>query len=92
MHRGKKKKVIELSPPQIRKARRRRVIESPLSSPLKISTPPSSPKGETIEINETPEMAEEDTRAVEDYATPSAEEDLNRLGGDSGTWKNSGTK
>ncbi|KAF7835939.1 uncharacterized protein G2W53_010798 [Senna tora] len=74
MPKGKKKKVIELSPPQIRKARRRRVIESPPSSPLRIFTPPSSPKGETIKTIETPEMAEEDTRAVEDYATPSAEE------------------
>ncbi|KAF7841444.1 uncharacterized protein G2W53_003742 [Senna tora] len=74
MPRGKKKKVIELSPPQIRKARRRRVIESPPSSPLRIFTPPSSPKGETIKTIETPEMAEEDTRAVEDYATPSVEE------------------
>ncbi|KAF7815497.1 uncharacterized protein G2W53_029466 [Senna tora] len=75
MRRGKKKKkVIELSPPQIRKVRRRRVIESPPCSALRIFTPPSSPKGEIIKIIETPEMAEEDTRAVEDYATPSAEE------------------
>ncbi|KAF7812086.1 uncharacterized protein G2W53_033062 [Senna tora] len=74
MPRGKKKKVIELSSPQIRKARRRRVIESPPYSPLRIFTPPSSPKGETFKTIETPEMAEEDTRAVEDYATPSAEE------------------
>ncbi|KAF7807078.1 uncharacterized protein G2W53_039239 [Senna tora] len=73
MPRGKKKKAIELSPPQIRKERRRRVIESPPSSPPRIFTPPSSPKGETTKIIETPEMAEEDTRVVKDYATPSAE-------------------
>ncbi|KAF7831532.1 uncharacterized protein G2W53_013865 [Senna tora] len=73
MPRGKKNKVIELSPPQIRKAMRRRVIESPPSLPPRIFTPPSSPKGETTKIIEVPELAEEDTRAVEDYATPSAE-------------------
>ncbi|KAF7842254.1 uncharacterized protein G2W53_004552 [Senna tora] len=73
MPKGKKKKVVELSPPQIRMAKRRRVIESPPSSLIKIFSPPSSLKSKGTKFIESPEMAEEDRQNVENFATPSVE-------------------
>ncbi|KAF7832953.1 uncharacterized protein G2W53_015286 [Senna tora] len=65
MPRGKKKRVVEISPPPVRgrKTRRRAISHSPVRSPISPSSPEST-------HSEEAEMAEQNNRNVSDYATP----------------------
>ncbi|KAF7825282.1 uncharacterized protein G2W53_016446 [Senna tora] len=71
-YKGKKKKVIKLSPSQVRKAIRRWVFHS--LAPPRIFTPPPSPTPSPLSpkcvSSEELEMVNQDNKNIFEYATP----------------------